>query len=61
MVMTIIGPRLTSLVIAREWERGTMEAMANLLPALGEGLWIPAATRNQFVARRWLRSEPRSG
>ena len=103
VVMTMIGTLLTSLVIAREWERGTMEAMmatpmrmteflvskvvpyfllalasmtlctvlaitvfgvplrgspfalllvamAYLLPALGQGLWISAATKNQFVA-----------
>jgi len=103
IVMTLIGTLLTSLVIAREWERGTMEAMmatpmrmseflaskivpyfflalismglcvvlavtvfavpmrgsifalllistTYLLPALGQGLWISAATKNQFVA-----------
>ena len=103
IVMTVIGCLLTSLVIAREWERGTMEAMmatpmrmteflaskvlpyfllamgsmamctvvaivvfgvpmrgsvlalaavamAYLLPALGQGLLISAATKNQFVA-----------
>ncbi len=103
VVMTMIGTLLTSLVIAREWERGTMEAMmatpmrmgeflaskilpyfvlalgsmglctllavflfglpfrgsvlallivasAYLLPALGQGLFISAATKNQFVA-----------
>lgn len=102
-VMTIVGTLLTSLVIAREWERGTLEAiMATpvgmieliatkvvpyfllalvsmtlcsvlaitvfgvpfrgsplallvisstfLFPALGQGLWISAATKNQFVA-----------
>ena len=27
MIMSIIGTLLTSLVVAREWERGTMEAM----------------------------------
>jgi len=27
MIMTLIGTLLTALVIAREWERGTMEAM----------------------------------
>lgn len=27
MIMTLIGTMLTGLVIAREWERGTMEAM----------------------------------
>lgn len=103
IVMTMIGTLLTSLVIAREWERGTMEAMmatpmhmaefliskivpyfvlalastalctllavtvfgvplrgsifalmaistAYLMPALGQGLFISAATKNQFVA-----------
>jgi ABC-2 type transport system permease protein len=103
IVMTLIGTLLTSLVIAREWERGTMEAMmatpmrmseflaskilpyfvlalasmglctvlavtefglpmhgsigalllisaAYLLPALGQGLLISAATKNQFLA-----------
>jgi ABC-2 type transport system permease protein len=102
-VMAIIGTMLTALVVAREWERGTMEAMmatpismaefilskvlpyfllamgamaicaviaifffdvpfrgsvlalvaisaAFLLPALGLGLFISAATKNQFVA-----------
>jgi ABC-2 type transport system permease protein len=103
IIMTIIGVLLTSLVIAREWERGTMEAMMAtpvgiveilagklipyfilgmgamavcvvtavtvfavplrgsllalilvssvfLLAALGQGLLISSATRNQFVA-----------
>ena len=103
IVMTMIGTLLTALVVAREWERGTMEALiatpitmaefiaskvlpyfllalvsmalctiiavwafgvpfrgsilallaiasAFLLPALGLGLFISAATRNQFVA-----------
>ncbi|RED17803.1 ABC transporter permease [Parasphingopyxis lamellibrachiae] len=103
IVMTMIGTLLTSLVVAREWERGTMEALmatpvsmaefiaskivpyfvlglgsmalctvlgitvfgvpfrgsilallaissAFLLPALGLGLFISAATKNQFVA-----------
>lgn len=27
VIMTLIGTLLTSLVFAREWERGTMEAM----------------------------------
>jgi ABC-2 type transport system permease protein len=102
-VMTMIGTLLTALVIAREWERGTMEAMmatpismaefiaskvipyyllalasmalctviavfifgvpfrgsifalfaigsAFLMPALGLGLFISSATKNQFVA-----------
>ncbi len=103
IVMTLVGTLLTSLVIAREWERGTMEAVmatpvtagellvakilpyfllglaamslcvalavfafgvpfrgsvlalyalsaSFLLPALGQGLLISAATRNQFLA-----------
>jgi ABC-2 type transport system permease protein len=103
IVMTMIGTLLTALVVAREWERGTMEALlstpsrvveilagklipyfvlgmaatlvcaglavfafgvpmrgsilalllssaAFLVPALGQGLLISAATRNQFLA-----------
>lgn len=103
IVMTLVGTLLTALVIAREWERGTMEAMlatpvttaelfagkvlpyfllglismtlcvllavylfgvpfrgsvsalyalsaAFLCPALGQGLLISAATKNQFLA-----------
>ncbi len=103
IVMTMVGTLLTALVVAREWERGTMEAImatplsmaeflasklipyfvlalgslavctltavlafgvpfrgsvfalfviasAFLVPALGQGLLISAATRNQFVA-----------
>jgi len=50
IVMTLVGTLLTSLVIAREWERGTMEAMmatplsttelliGKLLPYFGLGL-----------------------
>jgi drug efflux transport system permease protein len=103
IVMTLVGTLLTALVVAREWERGTMEAMmatpistpelilgklvpyfalglgamamcttigvllfgvplrgsvlallaissAFLMPALGQGLLISSATKNQFVA-----------
>ncbi|MBT2186496.1 ABC transporter permease [Sphingobium nicotianae] len=103
IVMTMIGTLLTALVVAREWERGTMEALlatpvrmsefiaskvlpyfllglasmalctvlaitlfglpfrgsvlallaiasAFLMPALGLGLFISSATKNQFVA-----------
>ena len=103
IVLTVIGTLLTALVIAREWERGTMEALMAtslsmaefiaskvipyfllglasallctvlavgvfgvpfrgsalalllivavfLVPALGQGLFISAATKNQFVA-----------
>jgi ABC-2 type transport system permease protein len=103
IVMALVGMLLTALVVAREWERGTMEALmatpvtalellagkvlpyfvlgllsmslcvllavfvfgvpfrgsvpalyaisaAFLLPALGQGLLISAATKNQFLA-----------
>lgn len=103
VVMTMVGTLLTALVIAREWERGTLEALMAtplgmaefiatkvipyfvlalgsmalctmlgvfvfgvpfrgsvfalfaiaatfLFPALGQGLLISAATKNQFVA-----------
>jgi ABC-2 type transport system permease protein len=103
IVMALVGTLLTALVVAREWERGTMEALmatpvstlellagklipyfllglgsmalctalgvflfgvplrgsflglaaisaAFLIPALGMGLLISAATKNQFVA-----------
>ncbi|MGB0084882.1 MAG: ABC transporter permease [Rhodomicrobiaceae bacterium] len=103
IVMTLVGTLLTALVVAREWERGTMEAMmatpistpelilgklipyfvlglgamamctsigvflfgvplrgsllallaissAFLMPALGQGLLISSALKNQFVA-----------
>jgi ABC-2 type transport system permease protein len=103
IVLTVIGTLLTALVVAREWERGTMESVlatpitmaelivtkvvpyyllglgaaavcvvlavtmfgvpfrgsplalflivsAFLAPALGQGLFISAATKNQFVA-----------
>ena len=103
IVMTLVGTLLTALVVAREWERGTMEAMmatpvtaaellagkvlpyfllallsmtlcviiavfafgvpfrgsvvalyalsaAFLVPALGQGMLISAATKNQFLA-----------
>ena len=101
--MTLIGTMLTSLVVAREWERGTMEAImatpvtavellaskvlpyfilgitsatlclalavwlfgvpfrgsvgafyvlvaSFLVPSLGQGMLISAATKNQFLA-----------
>ncbi|MGA2083117.1 MAG: ABC transporter permease [Holophaga sp.] len=103
IIMTMIGTMLTAMVVAREWERGTMEAMistpvsvmeiligkllpyftlalaataictllsilafgvpmrgswfallllssAFLVPALGQGLVISTAAKNQFVA-----------
>ncbi len=36
IVMTLIGTLLTALVIAREWERGTMEAMMGTPITVGE-------------------------
>ena len=42
--MTLIGTLLTSLVVAREWERGTMEALISTqtgLPELLAGKLIP--------------------
>jgi len=103
IVMALVGTLLTALVVAREWERGTMEAImatpistpelifgklipyfvlglgsmamctaigvflfgvpfrgsifalflisaAFLVPALGQGMLISSATKNQFVA-----------
>lgn len=36
IIMTVIGAILTSLVIAREWERGTMEALLSTQVTRGE-------------------------
>lgn len=36
VVMTIIGTLLTALVVAREWERGTMEAILSTPVSVGE-------------------------
>ncbi|MFO7527276.1 MAG: ABC transporter permease [Marinobacter sp.] len=36
IVMTIIGTMLTALVVAREWERGTMEAILSTPAAVAE-------------------------
>ncbi len=44
IIMTLIGTMLTSLVVSREWERGTMEAMMATpltLPELVLGKLIP--------------------
>jgi len=43
LIMTVIGALLTSLVIAREWERGTMEA-----------LLLTPITRIEFLASKWI-------
>src|SRR3546814_3935102 len=36
IVMTIIGTMLTALVVAREWERGTMEAVLSTPASVAE-------------------------
>ncbi len=36
VIMTLIGALLTALVVAREWERGTMEALMATPVAIGE-------------------------
>jgi len=36
IVMTLIGTLLTALVVAREWERGTMEALISTPAGIGE-------------------------
>jgi ABC-2 type transport system permease protein len=44
VIMTLIGALLTALVVAREWERGTMEALMVTPVAIGElllGKMIP--------------------
>jgi len=38
VIMTLIGALLTSMVIAREWERGTMEALMSTPVSMGEVL-----------------------
>jgi len=36
LIMTLIGTLLTALVVAREWERGTMEALMSTPVTIGE-------------------------
>ncbi|MBS0649388.1 MAG: ABC transporter permease [Verrucomicrobia bacterium] len=36
IIMTLIGSLLTALVVAREWERGTMEALMSTTVSIGE-------------------------
>jgi ABC-2 type transport system permease protein len=36
IIMTLIGSLLTALVVAREWERGTMESMISTPVSIGE-------------------------
>lgn len=39
IIMTLIGTLLTALVIAREWERGTIEALMTTPITIGEFIW----------------------
>ena len=58
VIMALIGTMLTALVVAREWERGTMEALFStpvsalelMMSALGHGLIISTLSKNQYVA-----------
>ncbi len=43
LIMTVIGALLTSLVIAREWERGTMEAL------LASPMSLPELLLSKFI------------
>jgi ABC-2 type transport system permease protein len=36
IIMTLIGSMLTALVVAREWERGTMESLMSTTATIGE-------------------------
>lgn len=47
LIMTLIGALLTSMVVAREWERGTMEAL--LVTPLTRGELLLAKTVPYFV------------
>jgi pyoluteorin transport system permease protein len=70
LVMTLIGALLTSLVMAREWERGTLEALfatpasvmeivlAKTIPYLGAGLVALALC---LLATRFLFAVPLRG
>ena len=39
LIMALIGTLLTALVISREWERGTMEALMSTPVTIGEIIW----------------------
>jgi len=70
VIMTLIGTMLTSLVVSREWERGTMEAMMATplsVPQLLLGKLIPyyllgmAAMAATTVIAIWLFGVPLRG
>ena len=49
LVMTLTGALLTALVVAREWERGTMEAI--LVTPLRAGEFLVAKIVPYYAAR----------
>lgn len=70
LIMTVVGALLTSLVVAREWERGTMEALlaspvtrtelllSKILPYYGLGM---VSMMMCVAASRWLLHVPFRG
>jgi len=70
LIMTLVGAFLTSLVVAREWERGTFEALfvspvrpveillAKIVPYFGVGMLGFVMC---LLAARWLFEVPRAG
>jgi ABC-2 type transport system permease protein len=70
LIMTLVGAFLTSLVVAREWERGTLEALfvtpvrpteillAKLIPYFGVGMLGFVLC---LAAARWLFAVPMIG
>lgn len=70
IVMTMIGTMLTALVIAREWERGTMEALLSTPTSISEillGKLIPyfvlgmTATLMSAILAHWVFQVPFRG
>jgi len=70
IVMTMIGTMLTALVIAREWERGTMEALLSTPTSISEillGKLIPyfilgmTATLMSAILAQWVFQVPFRG
>ncbi|WP_435234683.1 ABC transporter permease [Psychromonas sp. PT13] len=70
IVMTMIGTMLTALVIAREWERGTMEALLSTPTSIAEillGKLIPyfllgmIATLMSAMLAQWFFNVPFQG
>lgn len=70
VIMTLTGTLLTAMVVAREWERGTMEALLSTPVTIGEviiGKVIPyfilgmAGMGLSVMAARWLFQVPLVG